>query len=58
MQDQAARVVEVVVVRDRLADVAVLLGRARGVELLQLEPQSTTDWSRLSVPTVFAITVS
>ena len=38
MQDQAARVVEVVVVRDRLAHVAVLLRGARGVELLQLEP--------------------
>ena len=38
MQDQAAVVVEVVVVRDRLVDVAVLLRRAGGVELLELEP--------------------
>ena len=37
MQDQPAGVVEVVVVRDRLAHVPVLLGRARGVELLDLE---------------------
>ena len=38
MEDDAALGVEVVVVRDGLADVAVLLGRARRVELLQLEP--------------------
>ena len=37
MQDQAALVVEVVVVRDGLADVAVLLRGAGGVELLELE---------------------
>ena len=37
MQDQAALVVEVVVVRDGLVDVAVLLRGARGVELLELE---------------------
>ena len=37
VEDQAAVVVEVVVVRDRLADVAVLLRGARGVELLELE---------------------
>ncbi len=37
MQDQRAGLVEVVVVRDRLAHVAVLLRGARGVELLQLE---------------------
>ena len=38
MQDQPALVVEVVVVRDGLARVAVLLRGARGVELLELEP--------------------
>ena len=37
MQDQAARVVEVVVVRDVVAHVAVLLRGAGGVELLELE---------------------
>ena len=37
VQDQAARVVEVVVVRDGLAHVAVLLRGAGGVELLELE---------------------
>ena len=37
MQDQPARVVEVVVVGDRLADVPVLLRGSRGVELLDLE---------------------
>ena len=37
VQDQAAGVVEVVVVGDALADVAVLLRGAGGVELLQLE---------------------
>ena len=37
MEDQAARVVEIVVVPDGLADVAVLLRRARGVELLDLQ---------------------
>ena len=37
MEDEAARVVEVVVVRDGLADVPVLLGRSRGLELLDLE---------------------
>ena len=37
MQDQAAELVEVVVVRDRLADVAVLLRRAGRVELLELD---------------------
>ena len=37
MEDQAAVVVEVVVVGDRLADVSVLLGCAGGVELLELE---------------------
>ena len=38
VQDQAAGVVEVVLVRDRLPHVSVLLGGAGGVELLQLEP--------------------
>ena len=38
VQDEAAGGVEVVVVRDRLAHVAVLLGGAGGVELLELEP--------------------
>ena len=37
VQDQAAVRVEVVVMRDRFVDVAVLLRRPRGVELLQLE---------------------
>ena len=37
VQDQAAELVEVVVVRDRLAHVAVLLRRAGGVELLELD---------------------
>ena len=37
MEDQAAVLVEVVVVRDGLAHVAVLLRGARGVELLELE---------------------
>ena len=38
MEDQRACVVEVVVVRDVVADVPVLLRRARSVELLELEP--------------------
>jgi hypothetical protein len=37
VEDEAARVVEVVVVRDRLARIAVLLRRPGRVELLQLE---------------------
>ena len=37
MQDQPARVVEVVMVGDRLVDVPVLLRGAGGVELLELE---------------------
>ena len=37
MQDQPAELVEVVLVRDRLAHVAVLLRRARRVELLELD---------------------
>jgi hypothetical protein len=38
VEDEPARVVEVVVFGDRFADVPVLLGRACGVELLELEP--------------------
>ena len=38
MEDERARVVEVVVVGDVVADVPVLLRRAGGVELLELEP--------------------
>src|SRR5207342_380565 len=38
VEDEPARVVEVVVVGDGLAHVPVLLGGARGVELLELEP--------------------
>ncbi len=38
MEDQPAVGIEVVVVGDALADVAVLLRGARGVELLELEP--------------------
>ena len=37
VQDQGARLVPVVVVRDRLARIAVLLGGAGGVELLDVE---------------------
>ena len=51
------RDIEIVMVRHVFVHVAVLLRGAAG-RALQLESPVTIDWSRLSVPIVFAITVS